>query len=90
MVHRCSRFVGCGWRVTTKPFKGAHFATFPIDLIEPCILAGCPVGGTVFDPFGGAGTTAVAALKHGRNAILSEINQEYIAMAHARIGASIK
>lgn len=149
------------WRVSTKPFKGAHFATFPIDLIEPCILAGCPeqccascgapiipiyerpspqpvvegsdldrygtddhgvhrkvgseyqkwldanpkqmighkptcncdagvTAGTVFDPFGGAGTTAVAALKHGRNAILSEINQEYIAMAHARIGASIK
>jgi DNA modification methylase len=149
------------WRVSTKPFKGAHFATFPLDLIEPCILAGCPeqccarcgapvlavyerpspqpvvegsdldrygtedhgvhrkvggeyqkwldanpkqitghkptctcdsgvTAGTVFDPFGGAGTTAVAALKHGRNTILSEINQEYIAMAHARIGASIK
>ncbi len=45
------------WTVTTKPFKGAHFATFPPDLIEPCILAGAPEGGTVLDPFGGAGTT---------------------------------
>lgn len=76
------------WTVTTKPFKGAHFATFPPDLIEPCILAGCPVGGTVFDPFGGAGTTAIVALKHGRNAILSELNPEYVALAHARIGAA--
>lgn len=76
------------WTVTTKPFKGAHFATFPPDLIEPCILAGCPVGGTVFDPFGGAGTTAIVALKHGRNAILSELNPEYVALAHARIGGA--
>lgn len=76
------------WTVTTKPFKGAHFATFPPDLIEPCVLAGCPVGGTVFDPFGGAGTTALVALKHGRNAILSELNPEYVALAHERIGAA--
>jgi len=47
------------WTITTKPFKGAHFATFPPDLIEPCILAGCPEGGTVLDPFGGAGTTGL-------------------------------
>ena len=76
------------WTVQTRPFKGAHFATFPPDLIEPCILAGCPVGGTVFDPFGGAGTTALVALKHGRNAILSELNPEYVALAHERIGAA--
>lgn len=81
-THRNKRSV---WTVTTKPFKGAHFATFPIDLIEPCILAGCPVGGTVYDPFGGSGTTALAALKHGRNVILSELNPDYAAMAHARI-----
>lgn len=73
------------WSVTTKPFKGAHFATFPPDLIEPCVLAGCPVGGTVFDPFGGSGTTALVALKHGRNAILSELNPEYVELAHKRI-----
>lgn len=89
-VVRATRRKRSVWSVSPSPYKGAHFATFPLDLIEPCILAGCPVGGTVFDPFGGAGTTAVAALKHGRNAILSEINQEYIAMAHARIEASIK
>lgn len=75
------------WTVTTKPFKGAHFATFPPDLIEPCILAGCPVGGTVLDPFGGSGTTAGVALKHGRKAILCELNPEYAAMIPARIKA---
>jgi DNA modification methylase len=78
------------WTVTTKPFKGAHFATFPPDLIEPCILAGCPVGGTVLDPFGGAGTTGMVAQRHGRNAILCELNPEYAAMAEARIAADAK
>lgn len=73
------------WTVTTKPFKGAHFATFPPDLIEPCILAGCPVGGTVLDPFGGSGTTAGVAIKHGRNAILCELNPEYAALVSARV-----
>jgi len=73
------------WTVTTKPFRGAHFATFPPDLIEPCILAGCPVGGTVLDPFGGSGTTAGVAIKHGRKAILCELNPEYAAMIHERV-----
>ena len=75
------------WTVTTKPFKGAHFATFPPDLIEPCVLAGCPVGGTVLDPFGGSGTTAGVALKHGRNAILCELNPDYADMMSMRIQA---
>lgn len=75
------------WTVTTKPFKGAHFATFPPDLIEPCILAGCPEGGTVLDPFGGAGTTGLVAQRHGRNAILCELNPEYAEMARERIEA---
>ena len=73
------------WTVTTKPFKGAHFATFPPDLIEPCILAGCPVGGTVLDPFGGSGTTAGVAIKHGRGAILCELNPKYAALAPERV-----
>ena len=73
------------WTVTTKPFKGAHFATFPPALIEPCILAGCPVGGTVLDPFGGAGTTGLVAQRHGRNSILCELNPEYAKLAEARI-----
>jgi len=75
------------WTVTTKPFKGAHFATFPPDLIEPCILAGCPVGGTVLDPFFGAGTTGLVAQKHGRNCIGIELNPEYAALARERIDA---
>lgn len=75
------------WTISTKPFKGAHFATFPPDLIEPCILAGCPVGGTVLDPFGGAGTTGLVAKRHDRNAILCELNPEYAAMARERIDA---
>lgn len=73
------------WTVTTKPFSGAHFATFPPDLIEPCILAGCPIGGTVLDPFGGAGTTGMVADRHGRNAILIELNPDYAEMARKRI-----
>lgn len=73
------------WTVATRPFKGAHFATFPQDLIEPCILAGCPEGGTVLDPFLGAGTTAVVAEKHGRKWIGCELNPEYIAIADKRI-----
>jgi DNA modification methylase len=73
------------WTVSTKSFKGAHFATFPPDLIEPCILAGCPAGGTVLDPFGGAGTTALVAERHGRNSILCEINPAYVELATKRI-----
>ena len=65
------------WTVTTKPFKEAHFATYPPDLIEPCILAGCPEGGTVLDPFFGAGTTGLVAQRNGRNWIGCELNSEY-------------
>jgi DNA modification methylase len=73
------------WTVATQPFSGAHFATFPPDLIEPCILSGCPVGGTVLDPFGGAGTTGLVADRHQRNAILVELNPEYAEMARRRL-----
>jgi DNA modification methylase len=73
------------WTVTTKPFKGAHFATFPPDLIEPCVLAGAPQGGTVLDPFGGAGTTGLVAARHGRNAVLCELNPDYARLARERI-----
>lgn len=76
------------WTVATRPYKGAHFATFPPALIEPCILAGCPVGGTVLDPFGGAGTTGLVATQAGRNAVLCEINPEYVEMARKRIYAA--
>jgi DNA modification methylase len=73
------------WTVATRPFKGAHFATFPPDLIEPCVLAGCPEGGTVLDPFGGAGTTGLVAARNNRNSILCELNPEYAAMAAERV-----
>jgi DNA modification methylase len=73
------------WTVTTEGFPEAHFATFPTALIEPCILAGCPEGGTVLDMFGGSGTTAVVADRHHRDAILCELNPEYVAIARRRI-----
>lgn len=73
------------WWIGPKPFPEAHFAVFPIELIEPCILAGSPVGGTVFDPFGGSGTTAIASIKHGRNAILTELSPDYVKIAEKRI-----
>lgn len=73
------------WNVSTKPFAGAHFATFPEDLILPCILAGCPKGGTVLDCFMGAGTTALVAKSNDRDFIGLELNPEYIQMAEDRL-----
>jgi DNA modification methylase len=73
------------WEVSTQSFPEAHFATFPPALIEPCILAGCPIGGTVLDPFGGAGTTGMVSDRLGRDAILIELNPEYAAIAENRI-----
>jgi DNA modification methylase len=73
------------WTVGSEPFKGAHFATFPPSLIEPCIIAGCPVGGTVLDPFGGAGTTGLVADRLQRNAILIELNPAYAEIARKRL-----
>ena len=73
------------WSVNVKPYKEAHFATYPAELIEPCVLAGCPVGGTILDPFGGSGTTAQVAIENGRNAILCELNPEYIKLINKRI-----
>jgi DNA modification methylase len=73
------------WTIATQPFKEAHFATFPPALVEPCILAGCPSGGTVLDPFGGAGTTGLVADRLQRDAILIELNPEYAEIARRRI-----
>lgn len=73
------------WRVTTKPCKEAHFATFPKDLIEPCIKAGCPEGGVVLDPFSGSGTTGIVAKSLKRQSILIELNPKYIQIAKNRI-----
>ena len=74
------------WTVTTKPYKDAHFATFPHDLIEPCVLAGCPRDGLVLDPFAGSGTTGQVALAHNRKAVLIELNAEYVQLIKKRFG----
>jgi len=76
------------WTVATHSFKGAHFATFPPDLIRPCILAGAPRGGVVLDPFGGAGTTSLVSMQEGRRSIICELNPDYAGMARARIDAA--
>lgn len=73
------------WTVTTKPFSGAHFATFPEDLIAPMVKAGCPPGGVCLDPFMGAGTTALVAQKLNRHYIGIELNPAYIKMAEKRL-----
>jgi DNA modification methylase len=75
------------WTVATKPYAEAHFATYPTKLIEPCILAGSPVGGVVFDPFTGSGTTALVALTNNRSYIGTELNPEYIRIAENRLSA---
>ncbi|MGP1667238.1 MAG: DNA-methyltransferase, partial [Rhodanobacter sp.] len=76
------------WTITAKPFKGAHFAVFPPDLVSPCILAGSRPGDAILDPFGGSGTTAAVAITNGRDAVLCELNPEYISLATARIDAA--
>lgn len=73
------------WTVATKPYADAHFAVFPSKLIEPCVLAGCPKDGTVFDPFTGSGTTAQVALAFGRRFIGTELNPEYVELIHKRL-----
>lgn len=73
------------WSVTTRPYKGAHFATFPPDLIEPCILAGSRVGDIVLDPFMGSGTTAFVAKSHQRNYLGCELNPSYVDLQQKRV-----
>lgn len=73
------------WQVNTKPCKEAHFATYPFELIKPCILAGCPEDGIVLDPFMGSGTTAIVARSLNRNYLGIELNPEYIKIANKRL-----
>jgi DNA modification methylase len=75
------------WTIATQPFAEAHFATMAPELARTCIMAGCPLGGTVLDPFGGAGTTGLVADQLQRNAILIELNPEYVEIARKRINA---
>lgn len=73
------------WTIPTEPTPFAHFATWPQKLVSRMILAGCPEGGTVLDPFGGSGTTALVARKQNRQAILIELNAEYCEIAARRL-----
>lgn len=74
------------WNINTRPFKGAHFATMPPDLIRPCLLAGCPDGGYALDPFAGAGTTGLVAAELARHATLIELNPDYADITRTRLG----
>lgn len=76
------------WTVTTKPFKGAHFAVFPKDLIMPCIAAGSRKDGIVLDPFAGSGTTGVVSYEMGRRFIGIELNEEYCRLSEDRINGA--
>ena len=73
------------WKVPLSKFREAHFAVYPEKLVEPCILAGCPENGVVLDPFFGAGTTGVAAIKNKRNYVGIELNPEYAEIAKKRL-----
>ena len=75
------------WSVNKKPYKGAHFATYPEELIEPCILAGSEKGDIVLDPFMGSGTTAVAAKTHGRHYIGCELHEDYGNLIQKRLNS---
>jgi site-specific DNA-methyltransferase (adenine-specific) len=78
------------WTVPVRPYKGSHFATFPTDLIRPCILAGSPPGGVVLDPFGGSGTTVAVSLQEYRQGVAIELNQEYLPLIQRRIDETIR
>jgi DNA modification methylase len=73
------------WPIQTKPFKGAHFAVYPPELVEPCVLAGSRIGDIVLDPFSGSGTTGVVAINNGRTYIGLELNPDYAQLSVDRI-----
>lgn len=77
------------WTVATRPYSGAHFATFPLELVRPCVLAGSHPGDTVLDCFGGSGTAGLVAVQEGRRAALCELNPEYVTLAERRIAHAI-
>lgn len=73
------------WSMVSQPFSGTHFAVMPLSLAEMMVLAGCPAGGVVLDPFSGAGTTGLAALKHGRRYLGIELNPRYLELSRERL-----
>jgi len=77
------------WTVATQPYSEAHFATFPPDLIKPCILAGSRVGDTVLDPFAGSGTTLMVATELGRASIGIELSPAYVEMINERTNVTV-
>jgi DNA modification methylase len=84
------RIKRCVWTINTKPFSEAHFAVFPEELVKQCLDAGCPDDGIVLDPFMGAGTTALVALKHNRKFLGIELNEDYIKIATKRLDPYLK
>jgi DNA modification methylase len=78
------------WSIQTKPFRGAHFATFPPELVKPCILAGCPEGGIVLDPFFGAGTTGLVAQELDRRYVGIDLNPDYCRIALERLSNGVQ
>lgn len=87
MTNPTVRNIRTVWTIPTKPYKGAHFATFPPRLVEPCIKAGSPIGGVVLDPFIGSGTTIFVANQLGRQGVGIDLNKDYLDLAVARIEA---
>jgi DNA modification methylase len=73
------------WEINTAPYKEAHFATFPPELVQPMVLAGCPIGGTVIDPFAGSGTTLEVAKSLNRKSIGIELNPNYCELIKKRV-----
>lgn len=72
------------WNIPVGNYEGAHFATYPVELVENCLLCGCPVGGTVLDPFSGSGTTGICAVANGRKYVGIELNKEYVELSNQR------
>jgi DNA modification methylase len=77
------------WSINPSSCHGAHFAVFPQELVRPCILAGCPAGGIVLDPFAGSGTTALVSMAEGRNTVLCELNPDYCGLIRTRVRSAI-
>ena len=88
-VPRSDRNKRSVWTITTQPYRDAHFATFPEELPRTCILAGCPEGGIVLNPFAGSGTVGQVAESHGRNSILIELNPKYVTMIKKRTAQQV-
>jgi len=77
------------WKVSGKPFTGAHFATFPTELIEPIVLASSPIDGIVLDPFAGSGTVGLLCRQYKRHFLLCDVSQQNVELAQQRVACGI-